>query len=58
MKTNKYTSIVMKHQEYIFKTTRVNIEIIDDITNIKFDFYKEMNILDEVCDMYLINKKN
>jgi valyl-tRNA synthetase len=54
MKTNKYTFIVMKHQDYIFKTTRVNIEIIDDITT--FNFYKEMNILDEVCNMYLINK--
>jgi isoleucyl-tRNA synthetase len=54
MKTNKYTSIVMKHQDYIFKTTRVNIEIIDDITT--FNFYKEMSILDEICDMYLINK--
>jgi hypothetical protein len=58
MKTNKYKDIIMKHQEYIFKTTRVNIEIIDYIINLKYDFYKEMNILDEVCDMYLINKKN
>jgi len=56
MKTNKYTSLVMKHQEYICKTTRVNIEIIDDIINLKYDFYKEMTILDEICDMYLINK--
>jgi len=54
MKTNKYTSIVMKHQEYICKTTRVNIEIIDDITI--FSFYKEMIILDEICNMYLIKK--
>ena len=54
MKTNKYTSIVMKHQEYICKTTRVNIEIIYDITI--FSFYKEMTILDEICNMYLIKK--
>ena len=54
MKTNKYNSLVMKHQDYIFKTTRVNIEINDDITT--FNFYKEMNILDVVCNMYLINK--
>jgi hypothetical protein len=56
MKTNKYNSLVMKHQDYIFKTTRVNIEIIDNSLDLKYDFHKEVPILDEICYMYLINK--
>ena len=52
MKNNKYSEIVKKHMEYIVKTTRVQVELIDrDITN---NFYKSMEINEVLCDLYLI----
>jgi len=52
MKNNKYSDIVKKHMEYIVKTTRVHVELIDK--NISYDFYKNMEINEVLCDMYLI----
>jgi isoleucyl-tRNA synthetase len=52
MKNNKYSEIVKKHMEYIVKTTRVQVELIDK--SIVHNFYKSMEINEVFCDMYLI----
>ena len=52
MKNNKYSEIVKKHMEYIVKTTRVQVELIDK--DIVHNFYKSMEINDVSCDMYLV----
>lgn len=52
MKNNKYSEIVKKHMEYIVKTTRVQVELIDK--DIVHNFYKSMEINEVFCDMYLI----
>jgi hypothetical protein len=54
MKSSKFDSIIVKHMDYIMKTTRVKIEIIND--EITHDYKKEVNIDDENCEMYLIRK--
>jgi len=54
IKENKFKDIIMKHMEYIMKTTRVVIEIIDIDSDISFDYYKSNEINDEVCEMYLV----
>jgi hypothetical protein len=53
MKNNKYSEIVDKHMEYIYKTTRVNIELIDESLT-DFSFNKQIEVNDETCDMYLV----
>ena len=52
MKNNKYSDIVKKHMEYIVKTTRVQVELVDQIS--MYSFYKNMEINEVLCDMYLI----
>jgi isoleucyl-tRNA synthetase len=53
MKSNKYTDILKKHMDYAVSTTRVVIEVIDqDLTS--YDYYKQMEVNDEMCDMYLV----
>jgi len=53
MKNNKYSEIVDKHMEYIYKTTRVDIELIDESLK-DFSFNKQIEVNDEICDMYLV----
>ena len=53
IKENKFKDIIMKHMEYIMKTTRVLVEIIDKDNTGVFDYYKSVEINDEVCHMYL-----
>lgn len=52
IKSSKFDSIIKKHMEYIMKTTRVEVEIVNDL--ITCDYKKDMEIDDEICEMYLI----
>jgi hypothetical protein len=51
IKENKFKDIIMKHMEYIIKTTRCKIDILENID--LFDFHKTVEINDEVCEFYL-----
>jgi len=53
MKTNKYSEILKKHMDYAFKTTRVMIEITENDLE-TYDYFKTMEVNDEMIDMYLI----
>jgi isoleucyl-tRNA synthetase len=53
MKNNKYANIIIKHMEYIMKTTRVEIELIEDKLD-QYDLFKTIDINDETCEMYLV----
>jgi len=53
MLNNQYSSLVKKHQEYIMKTTRVEVEVINEKLEI-YDFYKQIEVNDVFCDLYLI----
>jgi len=51
IKENKFKDIITKHMEYIMKTTRCKIDILENID--LFDFYKTVEINEEVCEFYL-----
>jgi len=53
MKNNEYSSIIKKHMDYMVKTTCVTIELIDKPL-VKYDFYKNLEVSDVLCDMYLV----
>ena len=53
MKNNEYSSIIKKHMDYMVKTTCVTIELVDKPLG-KSDFYKNLEVSDVLCDMYLI----
>ena len=54
IKSSKFDEIIKKHMDYIMKTTRVKIEIVNDL--ITYDYKKDMEIDDDICEMYLIKK--
>lgn len=53
IKTNEYKNIIEKHMNYIMKTTRVFVEVLDVIEE-KYDFNKIIEINEIECDMYLL----
>jgi len=54
IKENQFKPIIIKHMDYIMKTTRVEIEIVKN--EINYDFHRMVEINDVECDMFLIKK--
>ena len=55
MKENTFKNLIKKHMVYIMKTTRVEIELIENEITI-YNYKNIVNINDVECDMYLIKK--
>ena len=53
MINNEYSYIILKHMEYIMKTTNVLIELINNRLD-NYDFNKKSDINEIECNMYLI----
>ncbi len=52
MKNNTYSNIVEKHMEYIMATTRVTIELVDEL--LQYDYHNVFEINEEECELYLM----
>ena len=52
IKENKFKNIILKHMDYIVKTTRTQIDIVNEELK-TYNFHKCVEINDEICDMYL-----
>jgi isoleucyl-tRNA synthetase len=53
IKENEFQNIVLKHMEYIMKTTRVPVEVVKN-DETKYDYHETVKINDVVCEMYLV----
>ena len=53
IKENDFQNIVLKHMEYIMKTTRVPVEVVKS-DETKYDYHETVKINDVVCEMYLV----
>ena len=57
MKSNIHDSIILKHMDYIMKTTRCPIKIVNEDVQ-HYDYYKLMEINNIEYHMYLIKKSD